>query len=83
MEQDDYVAGAAFDERTLSSLLAELEYQRRATLCFFGSLGTEELARLGTANDTRVSVRALAFIIAGPQDHHLRILRERYLARKD
>jgi hypothetical protein len=31
------------------------------------------------ASDNEVTVRALAYIIAGHEAHHLRILRERYL----
>ena len=34
--------------------------------------------RLGEANGHRVSVRALAFIMAGHLEHHLEILRQRY-----
>jgi uncharacterized damage-inducible protein DinB len=79
MDQDDYVREAAFEERPLASLLEELEHLRRANLALFRSLGEKELARRGTASGHEVSVRALLFIIAGHERHHLRVLRERYL----
>ncbi len=79
MDQDDYVTGTNFDARSLSSLLEEYEYQRRSTLALLSSLSEEEASRAGVASDVPVSVRALAYIIAGHEAHHLGVLRERYL----
>jgi len=53
---------------------------RRATIALFSGLDAEALARRGTANNAPISVRALAWIIAGHERHHVAILRERYLA---
>lgn len=79
MEQGDYVAGGEFDRRALADLLDELEHLRRSTLALFGGLEDAAWKRTGVANGVAVSVRALAFIIAGHHAHHLRVLRERYL----
>ena len=79
-EQDDYVAGGNFAERRLSDLAEEFEHVRRATLSLFGHLSAEAWRRSGVASDSLVSVRALAYIMAGHEAHHMRILRERYLA---
>jgi hypothetical protein len=79
MEQDDYVAGGRFDDRGLASLLEEFEHQRRATIALFASLDAESLHRTGVANNSTISVRALAFIIAGHHAHHLGVLSARYL----
>ena len=78
-EQDDYVSTARSDDRTLASLCDELEAVRRATLFVFEPLNDEELMRRGTASGNPVSVRALAYITAGHELHHVAILRERYL----
>jgi hypothetical protein len=78
-EQDDYVAAADFDSRSLASLLDEFAAVRRATLSLFRSLDAESWRRTGVASDNEVSVRALAYITAGHEAHHVRILRERYL----
>ena len=78
-EEDDYVAAANSDQRTLPSLLDECESARRASLALFRSFGAKEWMGRGTANGSEVSVRALAFIMAGHEAHHLRVLRERYL----
>ena len=78
-EQDDYVHAGNFDARPLSDLADEFELLRRANLCLFRSLDEAAWLRRGTANDDGVSVRALAYIIAGHETHHLQIIRERYL----
>jgi uncharacterized damage-inducible protein DinB len=78
-EQNDYVRRAGFDRRTLRDLAAELDAVRHATLHLARSLDDEALSRRGTASDLPISARALFWIIAGHERHHLGILRERYL----
>jgi len=78
-EQDDYVAAANFDGRTLADLAAEFAAVRAASLALFKSLDDTALARRGTANDVEFSARSIPFIIAGHERHHLGVLRERYL----
>lgn len=78
-DQDTYVAAARFDQRRLASLVEEYESVRQATLTLFASFTETEWRREGTANGRDVSVRALAFITAGHEAHHLGILRDRYL----
>ena len=56
----------------------EFRAVRSATLPLFHSLSPEAWARRGVASGHPVSVRALAYIIAGHVAHHCRILRERY-----
>ena len=78
-EQDDYVRAAGFDERSLEELLDEFEAVRRATVTLFRSLASMTHGRRGTANGVPVSVRALAYIIAGHERHHAKVLETRYL----
>jgi hypothetical protein len=78
-DENAYVPAANFDGRTLESLTHELEAVRRATVAFLETLDAEAAARRGTANNMEVSARALAYIIAGHERHHVKILRERYL----
>jgi len=65
--------------RPLADLLADLAAVRGATLALLRGLTGDAPLRRGTANGQSISVRALAWIIAGHELHHLRILRERYL----
>lgn len=67
-----------FDRRPLPELLEDFAAVRAATLRLFRSLEPEALLRRGRANQAPVSVRALAWIIAGHELHHGNVLRERY-----
>lgn len=78
-EQDELMGGAPFDGYSLGELASEFEHARRANVSFFRHLGEEAWARRGVASDAEVSVRALAYIMAGHELHHLRVIRERYL----
>jgi hypothetical protein len=78
-EQDDYVRAANFDDRALAQLTDEFEYVRLSTIKLFESLSAEAWNRRGPANGDEVSVRALAFIIAGHELHHMNVLKTRYL----
>ncbi|HEV2176271.1 MAG TPA: DinB family protein [Terriglobia bacterium] len=79
-EQDDYVRAAQFGNQPLVSLLEDFAIVRRATLRLFNSLSAEAWTRRGVANQKQVSVRALAWLIAGHELHHRRILQEKYLS---
>ncbi|HEX8498952.1 MAG TPA: DinB family protein [Pyrinomonadaceae bacterium] len=79
MDQEEYMAGVDFDSRTLADLADEFEAVRAATLHLLRHLSPEAWARRGTASDNEVTVRALGYIIAGHEAHHVGVLRERYL----
>jgi hypothetical protein len=79
-DEDLFVWGANFDHRTLTDLLEELEAVRRASVLFFASLDGSSWARRGTSDEHPVSAKAIAYIIAGHELHHRRILQERYLS---
>lgn len=79
-DENAYAAASAADARTLADLADELEHVRLGNLAFFRALDDDALARRGTANGAGVTVRALAWILAGHELHHVHLLRERYLA---
>jgi len=76
-EENDYVLNGDFDARPLESLLAEYESVRRASLTLFEGLPASAWDRRGVANDNPITVRALAFILAGHERHHAVILANR------
>lgn len=78
-EQDGYVSNGNFSGRRLPDLAEEFALVRRANLSLLRHLNGEAWQRQGEASENAVSVRALAYIIAGHEAHHVRILRERYL----
>ena len=78
-EQDDYVATGRFDRRTIQDLLEEFDAIRQATIHLLRHFDVEAGERRGTASQKPVSARALAYIIAGHELHHRRVLQEKYL----
>jgi DinB superfamily len=79
-EQDDYVRDGPFANRPLADLVEEFIAVRRATLSLLRNLDEPAWTRRGTANKNAVTVRALAYITAGHELHHRRILEEKYFA---
>lgn len=78
-EQDDYVRAAQFGSRTLASLIEEFAAVRRATVLLYQGLEPEAWGRRGVANNNPITVRAIAFLTAGHELHHRKILQEKYL----
>ena len=72
--------GGDFDERSFADLVREFEHVRQASIDLLQPLSDEAWLRRGVANDAEVTVRALAFIMAGHEAHHIGILKRRYLA---
>ncbi len=76
-EQDDYVQEAHSNSRRVEDLMAEFEGIRKATIALFASLPPEAESRAGIANRNRVTVRALAYVMAGHAQHHYDLLKAR------
>lgn len=79
-EQDDYIANSNANGRSFADLIDELDLQRRANLLMMTNVSEDGEKLMGTASDKPVSVRALAYMMAGHVTHHINILKERYLA---
>jgi len=77
-EQDDYVRAAPFARCPLINLLEEFTHVRRASLALFRPLEEAAWLRRGVANKNEVTVRAVAYIIAGHLRHHSALYEERY-----
>ena len=78
IDQDVLMAGSLFDRRPLADVLAEFAADRRATIALFASLDPEAWLRRGSADGNPVSVRALAYITAGHELHHIADFHARY-----
>ena len=78
-DENAFVSRARLDDRSFAGLIDEYAVVRAASVALFDSLFPEEWTRRGIASDKGISVRGLAWIIAGHEIHHLRVLKERYL----
>lgn len=78
-EQDDFAATAGAADRTWASHVDEFKAIRACTMAMIHALPAEAWSRIGTVSDYRITVRALAYMVAGHAEHHRRILVEKYL----
>jgi DinB superfamily len=62
-----------------SAVIDDYAAVRRATLSLLRGFTPEAWERRGLANAKEITVRAQAWVIAGHERHHVKILKERYL----
>ena len=77
-DENIYVPAGEFERRSIAAVLGEFEAVRAATVALLDGLPEAAWIRGGVANGQRVTVRALAHIIAGHELHHVEVLRTRY-----
>jgi hypothetical protein len=78
-DEDSYAKNGNFSKRSVKSLVDEFTFLRKSLLLLIENFDEEIFNRRGLANNKEVTVRALFFIIAGHTQHHINILKEKYL----
>ena len=78
-DENTYVEKSTFNSRSLIGLAEEFRATRESNLYLLRSLNDQQIAATGIANNNKISVRALIYIMAGHELHHLKIIKERYL----
>ncbi len=78
-DHNSYVPVSNANERSISSILTEYKALRAATVAFFSNLTDEAFNEVGEASGLPCSAKAMVYMIAGHEQHHLGIIRERYL----
>jgi uncharacterized damage-inducible protein DinB len=78
-DENAYANCADVNARSLSDLANEFKTLREANLYLYRCITPQQSINKGLASGNVVSVRALLYIIAGHELHHLAILKERYL----
>ena len=79
MDQDTFMDGARFNSRPMRSIVDEYRHLRSADLALFESFGEDILDRTGSASGFDFTVRAILYLVAGHERHHIGVLKERYL----
>ncbi|PLS03129.1 DinB family protein [Neobacillus cucumis] len=77
--ENDYIAESNFDELSNKQLLEDFTAVRKATSTLINNMPKQAWEKIGIANNSETTTRALAYIIAGHAIHHLKIINERYL----
>ena len=76
-DENRYAAVAYAPGANLYALAAEFSLTRKSNLALLRRLGPDASDEIGSADGRRVSVRAIAWLMAGHWIHHERILRQR------
>lgn len=77
-DENEYARNSPLSRRPLSDLIEDYIAVRRATISLFRNLDEPDWSRRGVASKNEVTVRALAYTIAGHELHHRKILEEKY-----
>jgi hypothetical protein len=60
-------------------LAHEFSIVRESNIAMFKSFDENAFNMMGIANNNKMSVRAILFMIAGHEIHHINVIKERYL----
>ena len=77
-DQDEFAAAAKVENPSLRQLAEEFMVLRNTTRMLASGLDAEDLAYIGSVSESRMSARAMGFIICGHTYHHINLYRERY-----
>jgi uncharacterized damage-inducible protein DinB len=78
-DQDLYARESQANGREIEDMLEEYADVRRSSIALFNTFSDAMLLRQGTADGHSVTVRGLIYHLAGHEQRHLNIIRERYL----
>jgi hypothetical protein len=81
-DENVFAQEAPYDALPLATIVRDFDTTRQSTLALFRSFDEAAWPRRGVANEVEMSVRAVAYVIAGHARHHMNVLRERYLPAK-
>lgn len=78
-DENVFAKACEAEARSLRECVDELVAVRQATVALVKPMQDAQMSRRGVASGKEISARALAWVIAGHAQHHLKVLKERYL----
>ena len=78
-DENAFVTNSNYTSRHLAGIAEEFDVVRQNSVYLFKNLDQDIWLRSGPVSDYQITVRALAYVIAGHELHHLNIIRSRYL----
>lgn len=78
-DENFYAEMSSANKKTKADLLSSYRALRLFTINLFKSFDSQTLQNIGTASNSKMSVRALGFVIIGHETHHCKVIKERYL----
>ena len=79
-DENSWAENANYSSLPFADILLEFETVRRSTVLLFRQMDDSAWTRRGNANGKDMTTRSAAFVIAGHLQHHLEILKSRYLS---
>lgn len=77
-DHENYVKHSRANLRPLEDMIAEFSSIRKASITFLNALEESALMRFGRVGGNRFSVRALAWLTAGHELHHINSIKQNY-----
>lgn len=78
-DENEYLLHAQYESQSFTDILTQYRHVRQATISLIESFSTNQTNQMGNVNGHSVSVRALSWMIAGHEKHHIQLIKERYL----
>lgn len=78
-DEDSWAAKTNPAKREWKDMIDEFAAVRTSTILLYKSFNKKQLQLNGVANNNSVYVEGIGFIIAGHAEHHLSVIKERYL----
>ena len=78
-DENHFASFCGADLRSLADLIHEFDVTRQSTFALYKSFDRTMLERSGSANGIKIDVTSMGYLIAGHCQHHINILKERYL----
>ena len=78
-DENDYAKNSKAENRDWDDLVDEFKAVRLSSEIMFGSFDNDQLMSVGIANKNPISVNAIGFVMIGHINHHIKIIKERYL----
>ena len=79
-DETQYAKGFQADRLTVKNILEDFIATRKATITLIQNMPEGAWENKGNANNFEITTRAIAYIIAGHEMHHRKIISERYLS---
>jgi uncharacterized damage-inducible protein DinB len=78
-DEDGYAAAVACETTSMEEMLEEFTVQRLSNRFLFEHMSEEQSCFTANVNGDPLSARAIAFILIGHVNHHLKVMQERYV----
>ncbi|KAA9034348.1 DinB family protein [Ginsengibacter hankyongi] len=78
-DENSYTINSHANDRLWNEMIEEFTASRKSSEYLFNSFSDDALNTIGKASDYTISVAALGFITVGHVEHHIRIIKERYI----